>query len=124
MENNQDKIDEVTNYMMPDFYKQLKPIKRCGRFKQLVMQNRIGKFRISDPLIEQGLANIMDKLLAKVFIVKAEHISQQMEYIGYHELFEAQQEGSMPIEYEFVFEKQENGTAKLKEVKKLNAVSA
>lgn len=85
---------------------------KCGQFDLLVMQNRIGKFRITDALIELSLKEIMNKIFSRVFIVKAEHLYDQrtMEYTGYCDLFEPQEFGYYASEYSFEFSKQPDGT--------------
>lgn len=100
-----------------------------GQFDLLVMQNRIGKFRVTDHLVEFGLGELMSNIFSKVFIVRAEHLAymQCTEYVGYSELFKPQQRGNEPEDYVFEAKKEEDGnitiTSKTFE-ESLNAVSA
>ena len=89
-----------------------KEIQSDERYELLIGQNRIGRFRISDGLLRISLGQLMDVLFQRVFIVRAEHLyhNHQIEYIGYSDLFKPNDSGSMPPYYEFVFDKQPDGT--------------
>ena len=86
--------------------------KKCGQFDLLVMQNRIGKFRITDALFEISLGEIMKTIFPRVFITRAEHLydRREMEYVGYCDLFEPNDFGSRAPEYQFIFHKQPDET--------------
>lgn len=90
----------------------IKPIEKCGQFKLLVMQNRIGKFTITDALFEISLGEIMKTIFPRVFIIRAEHLydRREMEYIGYCDLFEQNDFGCRAPEYQFIFHKQPDET--------------
>lgn len=101
---------------------------KCGQFDLLVIQNRIGKFRISDHIAEFGLSELLTNVFAKVFIVRAEHLPyvQATEYVGYSELFKPQQQASEPEDYVFEAKKEEDGTITITSktfAESLNAVS-
>lgn len=103
--------------------------KKDGQFDLLVMQNRIGKFRITDHIAEFGLGELMSKVFSKVFIVRAEHLSyaECTEYVGYSELFKPQQQGSELEDYIFEAKKEEDGSITITSktlAESLNAVSA
>ena len=90
----------------------IKPTEICGQFELLVIQNRIGKFSISDALIEQSLGEIMKTIFTRVFITRAEHLynRREIEYVGYCDLFVPNKAGCRAPEYQFTFHKQLDGT--------------
>ena len=85
--------------------------KKCGQFDLLVMQNRIGKFRVTDALVQFGLGELMSKVFSKVFIARAEHLGYMpcTEYVGYSELFKPLELGDEPLDYVFEAKKEEDG---------------
>jgi len=87
-------------------------VKRCGQFDLLVMQNRIGRFAIKDDLLEASLGEVMKTVFPRVFITRAEHLYDRraIEYIGYCDMFQQNDRGSYVPEYQFIFDKQPDGT--------------
>ena len=92
-----------------------------GQFDLLVVQNRIGKFTITDALFETSLGEIMKTIFPRVFIIRAEHLYYcgAVEYIGYCDLFEPNKPGYLTPEYQFIFDRQPDKTI-LVDVRRLN----
>lgn len=90
-------------------------------FDKIVNSNRCGTIKISTPLIEDALEDILRLVFSRFYIFGVEQKTHQIEFRGFSDLFDPvddNKEDEAWPEYDIIFEKID-GVARIKKAKRI-----
>jgi len=91
-------------------------------YYEIVLENRIGRFSVTEALLTASLATIQKLVFNKTFIVRAERLYSSggsIEYVAFSELFEKRPLNQVIPEYQFIFKTANDGNVMLDKVEEI-----